>query len=214
MGVTERKERERLCREKEIIDAAEIVFIEKGFDAMTMDDVARRAEYTKRTIYSYFPGKEDLACAILTRAITRLNDLFEAAVKEPRTGFEKIEATGFAYIQFAQSESREFAVLCRNENGLCGKGDTSGNRTMSREMQRQLEILAGAVALGVKDGSIKPELDPTMTAIYLATFSMAMMSAVRDIDAGFLPHYGISAERYISRGMEFFSHAIRNGDSS
>jgi AcrR family transcriptional regulator len=211
MGVAERKERERQRREKEIMDAAEEVFIEKGFDAMTMDEVAKRADFTKRTVYAYFPGKEDLACAIVTRAVSHLNDIFERAVSEPGTGFGKIEATGFAFIQFAQSESKDFAVLCRNENGLCGYGRSPGFERLGREMQRQLEIMAGAIAMGIQDGSIKPDLDPEITAIHLATFSMAMMSAVRDREKDFLPRFGITTERYISQGMEFFSHALRSG---
>jgi AcrR family transcriptional regulator len=210
MSANDRKERERRQREKEIIDAAEELFIQKGYSQMTMDEVAKRAEFTKRTVYAYFAGKEDLACAIVTRAISHLNDLFEEAVLEPETGFEKIEATGYAFIRFAQSESRKFDVLCRNEAALGEIGDTPRLAHMGREMKRQLEIMSGAIALGVRDGSIKPGLDPTLTAIYLATFSTSMMSAVKHRDKGFLPQFGITSEEYISRGMEFFTLALRN----
>jgi len=213
MGGNERKERERQQREREILDAAEGVFIEKGFDAMTMEEVAKRAEFTKRTVYAYFGGKEDLACAIVTRAVALLNDLFEKAVIAPKTGFDKIKATGYAFIAFAQSESKAFAVLCRNEGGLEGSADSTHRERMGREMRRQLEIMAGAITIGIKDGSIKPALDPTLTAIYLATFSMAMMSSVKDSNQGFLSRFGITTERYIEQGMEFFSLALRNGDT-
>ena len=53
MGTLERKEREKLARKIEIVNAAERVFFEKGFENSTMDDIAKEAEFTKKTLYSY-----------------------------------------------------------------------------------------------------------------------------------------------------------------
>ena len=52
-----RKERERLARESEIIAAAEKLFIAKGFESTTMDEIAEAAEFTRRTV-SYFLAAE------------------------------------------------------------------------------------------------------------------------------------------------------------
>jgi AcrR family transcriptional regulator len=93
--IIQRKERDRLQREKEILDAAESLLIEKGYDAMTMDEVAKRADFTKRTIYAYFTGKKDLYAAIVARALSHLNGLFEKAVELPGTELDKIASTGF-----------------------------------------------------------------------------------------------------------------------
>ena len=55
-----RKEKEILLRKELIIDAAEELFIESGFEKTTMDNIAEKAEYTKPTLYKYFKNREDI----------------------------------------------------------------------------------------------------------------------------------------------------------
>jgi AcrR family transcriptional regulator len=50
-----------------LLDAAEIVFAEKGFYGATLDDIATRAGFTKGAVYSNFRNKEDLLLELLNR---------------------------------------------------------------------------------------------------------------------------------------------------
>jgi AcrR family transcriptional regulator len=52
-------------RRAQLIDSAEEVFLENGYHLTTMDDVARRAGMSKKTIYVVFPSKADLFDALL-----------------------------------------------------------------------------------------------------------------------------------------------------
>jgi AcrR family transcriptional regulator len=210
MSGEERKERERLQREREILDAAQSLFTEKGFDAMTMDEVAKRADFTKRTVYSYFAGKEDLAAAVVARSLARLNDLFAEAVKNGTTGLECIHAIGMEFIRFAENAPADFGVLARSEGNFGDPATAPHLESVIREVQRELEIMGGAIAEGIADGTIRKDLDPTLTSIYLANFSTSMMSAVRGPGSAMLAQFGIPAERFIEKGMEFFLFALRN----
>ena len=73
MGIIERKEKERLIRKNDMINAAERVFFKKGFENSTMDDIAKEAEFTKKTIYSYFKSKEELYYEIMLLGFKALN---------------------------------------------------------------------------------------------------------------------------------------------
>ena len=53
------------ARPGEIVEAALDLFVEKGFSATKMDEIARRAGVTKGTVYLYFPSKEDLFRAVV-----------------------------------------------------------------------------------------------------------------------------------------------------
>jgi TetR/AcrR family transcriptional regulator, repressor of fatR-cypB operon len=55
-----RKERERLHRRQEIVNAAREVFALRGFSAATLEEIAERAEFGKGTLYSYFQSKDEL----------------------------------------------------------------------------------------------------------------------------------------------------------
>src|SRR5205085_3187052 len=64
-----------------IMDAAEEVFIEKGYHDASMDEIAARAGIAKGTLYQHFPGKEDLVFALFERSL----ELFEQAVEQVAT---------------------------------------------------------------------------------------------------------------------------------
>ena len=70
MGVTDRREREKEERRIAILDAAERVFEDKGFESSKMGEIAEVAELSKGTLYLYFKNKNDLFLAMSTRCVT------------------------------------------------------------------------------------------------------------------------------------------------
>jgi AcrR family transcriptional regulator len=66
-----RFERRKDARPGEILDAALDLFVEKGFAATRLEDVAQRAGVSKGTVYLYFDGKEDLFKAVIRSGMVR-----------------------------------------------------------------------------------------------------------------------------------------------
>jgi AcrR family transcriptional regulator len=58
-------------RKSQILNAAEDVFTEKGFEEARMDDIAVETGLSKGTLYLYFKSKDDLIIAILDRMFQR-----------------------------------------------------------------------------------------------------------------------------------------------
>lgn len=65
-----RREKERLAHRAAILDAAERVFAAKGFPGATIAEIAREAEFAVGSIYNFFPGKRELAEAVMLRIAT------------------------------------------------------------------------------------------------------------------------------------------------
>jgi len=67
-----------------ILDAAEAVFSEQGFDKTQLEEVAARAGYTRGAIYAHYASKEDLFLALMEqRVLTRFNRVRQAIEAEP-----------------------------------------------------------------------------------------------------------------------------------
>lgn len=65
-------------REEAIIHAVNRLLSEKGFDAMTVDEVAAAVGIAKASLYKHFPSKEDLAAAAMVRVMRRAQEFFGA----------------------------------------------------------------------------------------------------------------------------------------
>lgn len=61
----------QLAREDAIVSAVNRLLAEKGFDAMTVDEVAAEVGIAKASLYRHFPSKEDLAAAAMVRVMQR-----------------------------------------------------------------------------------------------------------------------------------------------
>jgi len=61
------KQRMLQVREDAIVHAVNRLLAEKGFDAMTVDEVAAQVGIAKASLYKHFPSKEDLAAAAMVR---------------------------------------------------------------------------------------------------------------------------------------------------
>ena len=87
------KEKQRQERENLITQAAEEVFMEKGYYDASMEEIAHRVGIAKSTIYTHFPGKEELVLALIQRDVQKLQQsmatLFGAS-DSPRARLESI----------------------------------------------------------------------------------------------------------------------------
>jgi len=65
-------------KDQDIIDAATVAFVSKGYDGTSMDEIAARAEVSKQTIYKHFTDKQTLFGAVVRSTATRANDVVES----------------------------------------------------------------------------------------------------------------------------------------
>ncbi|HZT44465.1 MAG TPA: TetR/AcrR family transcriptional regulator [Chthonomonadaceae bacterium] len=66
-----------------LLDAAERLLARFGYRKMTMDDLAREAGVGRRTIYLYFPGKEEVTLSSIDRVVDRIQEQLRVIASEP-----------------------------------------------------------------------------------------------------------------------------------
>ena len=69
-SLAHKRERRKEARPGELLDAALNLFVEKGFTATRMEEVAKRAGVSKGTVFLYFPSKEELFKAVVRENIS------------------------------------------------------------------------------------------------------------------------------------------------
>lgn len=107
----------RELREQQLLDVAEEVFIELGFQGGSIEEVTRRAGIKRPLIYSYFGGKEQLYLACYRRAREALNERLAAAATRSDQGTDEaplqaaITRVARAYCEFLAEQPRRWEML-------------------------------------------------------------------------------------------------------
>lgn len=177
MGVKERKEREKELRREEIIKTGERLFIEKGFNYTTVDEIAQACELAKGTLYLYFKSKEELLSAIIYRALTELYDLmnrYQSGISNP---VERLRMIGVAHFEFYEKYPEHFKLL--NEIHIPGKFHPDvhdGKHDLLNERIKSIWTLnMGIIRDGIEQGVFKKTTDPLEVAISLWSISTTMI---------------------------------------
>jgi AcrR family transcriptional regulator len=161
-----RRERERIAREKEIVDAAVKLFLKQGFENTSMDEIAKESEFTKRTVYQYFLNKEDLFFAVVLQGFRIVDRHIKKAGKKGRNGAEQLTIAINDYYSFSKEHSELFVLM--NYVNFVGRADEKEPSPYKKKWFAVMEtIFSEVVAMirrGKEDGSMRKNLDEGMTA--------------------------------------------------
>src|SRR5687767_9816833 len=114
MGIAERRERERLELRQRILDAARELFAKRGYEAVTMREIARRIEYSATALYSHFADKETLVRELCKQDFAAFAQslLERVATGDP---FERFTRAGLVYLEFAEGFPEHYRLMFMSE---------------------------------------------------------------------------------------------------
>jgi AcrR family transcriptional regulator len=150
-----RKDRERLRKQEDIINIAERLFAKNGFEATTMDDIAKEAEFAKGTLYKYFESKDALFFSLFSNKANELFDALEQKIqkdKEVQTIINELVHIQLKYFE----ENKEFLKIISSEQSKLGLSVQSDNRQdiMTKYLQHS-KIFKKVFTRGIAEGVFK-----------------------------------------------------------
>lgn len=166
-----RKERERLRREKEILDAAEKIFAHDGYENASMNEIAKKAEFSKRTLYQYFENKSDLYLTIALRIYKSLKQEIENLNLSESNGYESIKKLLLAFYQFYKKNKSVYRIIYDIQK-VKQETDNPKIYEFLAILNYFSKSMNDLILVGQKDGSISKNLDPkktTVSIIFLLT---------------------------------------------
>lgn len=214
MSVTDWKEREKEQRRSDIISAAQKLFISKGYDNVSMDDIAGEIKLGKATLYRYFKSKQSLLLAVLLRGARINHAMVMEAVKKSDTGAERLTAVANASIAY-RKKYPEYNQL--NNYYYSGRFDlgsplnmentveTMDSQTIketSRLNREVLETSYDAIKTGREDGSILPGMNPVELTLILSLIAYSLQN-LSPMYQRMLDYVGIDHEQLITDAQAF-----------
>jgi len=209
--IVERREEEKERRRGELLDAAESLYAKHGWEAVTMDQVARTARLSRALVYVYFRDKDDLLFAIGERAMKVLHQRFAAALETPGTGRDKVDAIGRAYMGYAL-EFRHFFDFCsRFQSHEVSAAASPNEEACHQSGEAVMDLVVRGIEAGVADGSISPELarEPRMLGMSLWAFTHGIVQ-ITIAKAGDLARQGVAAPVFSNYAFELVRTLLRS----
>lgn len=115
MGSEERRQRERDEIREKILDAARDLFLECGYEGVTMRKVAERIEYSPTAIYLHFADKEAMFRELCSADFLKLAEAFQKAalIVDP---VKRLRKCAEIYIQFAVDHPNHYRLMFMTPN--------------------------------------------------------------------------------------------------
>ena len=156
MGPRERLEKEKAETRDRILDAARELFAERGFEAVTMREIARKIEYTPTTIYIHFKDKEALLHEICDRDFALLAQKF-FSVAELADPIEQLRMTGRLYARFGLENRHHYRLMFMSLRPE--PTPELIERKKGNPSEDAYEFLVQIVQAGLAQGRFRPEHD-------------------------------------------------------
>jgi len=166
MGAKERREREREQRKSHILDAARALLLEKGLNATSINQIAKRSELSVGAIYFYFKDKEELFAALQVEGLELLHQAIRQAVNKKATPEKTIRSIALAYLRFSEEHKNYFDII----NYFLTSPTTIFPPNLKTEIDEHgdasIATLTQAIREGIDCGQFK-DVDPRRQAIIL-----------------------------------------------
>lgn len=102
-------------RRAQLLEAAQQVFVERGYHAAGMDEIADRASVSKPVLYQHFPGKLDLYLALMDQANEQMMYAVTAALASTEDNKQRVLATMEAYFEFVSREGAPYRLVFESD---------------------------------------------------------------------------------------------------
>ena len=135
MGVKERRAREKEQLRRQILSAARELFVNEGYESVSMRKIASKIEYSPTTIYLYFKDKADLLDSVCKETLLDLLNTLELLKEDKSNPVETLRKSGRAYVEFGlkypQDYKLTFVVRPQFQKGLGLQEGSVGERVFN-----------------------------------------------------------------------------------
>ena len=148
-----KRQQQAIETKQKLLDAADALAKEKGFDAMSVDDIVAACGVAKGTFYHYFDSKADLLVYLTRTPYEELRRKFDASADKP--ALERLRLFLRAWFRLVEKYNLHFTMLYNRSFQTQG-ASLSRARTQS-QIDRGLEMLRECLGAAVASGELRAD---------------------------------------------------------
>ncbi len=214
MGSIDRKNKIKEIRKNDIIDAAQEVIFSKGYNQASMDEISKQAEFSKRTVYSYFSSKEEIYFEIMVRGYNLLNEQIQNMFNEipQKTALEKIKQMGLVIYKFSTQYSNYFEAIMSYENkeeDFDIQLSNSSRDNCYNLGEILFSYLKTTLEEGVKEGLIRDDIDVVNTSVYIWSSTIGLFDVLIKKKKYLKNYHSRDTDTLLKNGLDMIIYSIK-----
>jgi len=148
-----------------LLEVAERLFMHHGYNGTTIEQIARRAGFSKRTVYLYFKNKDELFLRVVGRGLELLQQRLEAVDVARLAVEQSIAAVLEAYLSFAREHPAYYRMIFQEATAEMLRSVSPEQRRYFRSRERAcLGVVAAVIEKAVAERQIV-NVDPMQVAV-------------------------------------------------
>ncbi len=197
-----------------ILEAAKALFEENGVAQTTMDDIAKRAEYSKSTIYVYFKSKDEIYFYIVRESMELLRDRFRSALD----AHEDVETAFYAVCGELAGFQREYPLYFDSIQGEIGVGEADFEQyPVLRDIyvvgEEINEAISALLRRGVEARIFRGDINPVPTIFMLWASLCGIIKMAQQKEMYLYSKQGITREEFLHDSFVMLLRAIKAGEA-
>lgn len=209
-----RKKEPRSVHRENIVSAASALFMEKGINATSMDDIAKAAGYSKATLYVYFENKEEIVSILVLNSMKKLNDYISAALTQHESTEERYHFICRGLVQYQEEFPFYFRMVLDKINIDFESHDYPPEEKETYQIGEEIiKRIKHFLLSGMERGDLRGDLE-----IIPAIFNFwGMLSGIIQLAANKEEYIkktmGLSRKQFLEYGFSLVYHsvAVSNG---
>jgi TetR/AcrR family transcriptional regulator len=160
--------------EQAILEAAETLFAEKGFEAVSMSAIAKLANTSKPNIYHHFKNKNELYLAIMKTSVQRSSALLDALEDAPGSFRQRLSRFSAGQLDNILTHTNSTQLILRET--LSGSSQ-HGREIAKHAVGNVFSRLVAMVQQGQQENELRKDIDPTLAAFMIVSANMFFFQA-------------------------------------
>lgn len=208
-----RKREPRSVHRERIAAAASALFLERGAEAVSMDEIARAAGYSKATLYVYFANKEEIVCLLALESMRKLHDYIAAALAEDADPEKRYMGICRGLVRYQRECPLYFKMaLERIDTDFAGRAVLPEERETFRVGETINRLLRDFLLDGMERGALRRDLE-VMPVIFHFWGMLSGLILLAANKAAYLEcAAGLSEEQFLESGFRMLYRSIAGGE--
>ena len=203
----------RLCivniHRKNISGAAEQLFMKKGIENTSMNDIAKESGYSKATLYVYFKNKEELISVLVLESMQKLYDYISRALSESDDTKERYLKICYGLVKYQEEFPFYFQMVLETINIDFESTHFLPEEKATFSIGEQInDLLVTFLENGIRCGQIRPDIEVLPTIYSFWGMLSGLIQIATNKEAYIEQRMGKSKKDFLSYGFDLIYHSI------